>query len=113
MTVLPTSEYLERNSFRDARVVTLNLTPEQESKLENRLRWLSDRGSYGSLGNNCTAPLENWLEDQGHDLGINVTPDGLYDALNDTGLITGESYFPRSSSNPEPQWYQNAPWAGW
>ncbi|ATC87489.1 hypothetical protein PARC_a3068 [Pseudoalteromonas arctica A 37-1-2] len=113
MTVLPTSEYLERNNFRDARALTLDLTPEQERKLEKRMKWLVDKGSYGPLGNNCTDPLENALEEQGYDLGINVTPSGLHDALNNQSLITGESYYPRGSSNEAPSWYQSAPWAGW
>jgi len=30
MTVIPTDEYLSKNSFRDGTEVTLNLTPEQE-----------------------------------------------------------------------------------
>ena len=90
MTVLPTDQYLERNDFRDTKALKLNLTFDQEEQLENRLAWQQGKGSYGALGHNCGDPLESGLEQLGFDMGVSVTPQGLYDALKEEGLIGDE-----------------------
>lgn len=59
------------------------------------------------LGHNCGDPLESGLEQLGCDMGVSVTPQGLYDDLKEEGLIGDEYVIPQSP----PQRFYNPPWA--
>lgn len=113
MAVMSHQDYMDRNSFRNAKGLTLSLSPAQEAQLEQRLMWQQGKGSYGAAGYNCTDPLENGLEDQGYDLGINVTPGSLHESLAENGLIASEISYGRDPNLPAPGPYDSAPWAGW
>ncbi|WP_404465211.1 RHS repeat-associated core domain-containing protein [Vreelandella aquamarina] len=113
MSIMPYQDYMERNTFRNAKGYTLNLSPGEQAQLEQKLMWQKGRGSYGALGFNCTDPLERGLEDLDYDLGINITPGSLQDSISASGLITNEISYGRDPNLPAPGTYQSAPWAGW
>lgn len=106
MTVTPTSDYLSRNSFRDGVGQVLNLTPEQESRLQACLA--GNQGSYSSTGNNCGSPLQRCLNQL--QLGTtfsNLLPVSLGNSLMDSGLVTQYNfYYPT-----RPAQGSSAPWA--
>jgi RHS repeat-associated protein len=105
MTVIPTDEYLSKNSFRDGTEVTLNLTPEQEEMLKNSL--LKPQGDYSPLKNNCGSPLQRGLESLGIDTGNQTLPVSLGNQLLDMGMTNGViDHAPSNPSNGT-----NAPWA--
>jgi len=113
MSVMPYQDYMDRNTFRNAKGYTLNLSPEEQAQLEHRLMWQKGKGSYGALGFNCTDPLERGLEDLGYDLGVNITPGSLHESISANGLIASEVFYGRNPNLPAPGPYQSAPWAGW
>ena len=69
-------------TFRGADSYRLNLTPEQEEKLD---RDLQHPGEYNTLSNNCGDPVESSLEQMGASLGVNITPRGLRSAMQSAG----------------------------
>jgi RHS repeat-associated protein len=104
-TVDTDGTFIPRNQqFRGADVLELELTPQQEEQLDRMLQ--GDRPDFNSFVNNCGDPVESALETMGYDLGPNITPNGLSEALNDAGLATGrrriEPWNPRTS--PPPPW---------
>jgi len=101
--------YMEKNNFRNALGVILRLTPQQENEIRQCLQ--KNNGNYGYLTNNCGDPLENCLEKQGFNLGINVTPAGLLKALDNGGYIENSNFYPRDPHLPEPKPGSNASWA--
>ena len=105
MTVVPTDEYLSKNSFRDGTEVTLNLTPEQDEMLRNFLS--RPQGDYSPLKNNCGSPLQRGLKSLGIDTGNQTLPVSLGNQLLDLGVTNGViDHAPSNPSNGT-----NAPWA--
>ncbi|EGH05369.1 YD repeat-containing protein, partial [Pseudomonas amygdali pv. aesculi str. 0893_23] len=75
MTTLPTSEYLEKNGFRDGMAVGIDLTPQQEQDVKVCLS--SDQGSYSVTQNNCGSPIQNCLQKIGIDTNNQLLPVSL------------------------------------
>jgi RHS repeat-associated protein len=103
-TISDASYTVRNQQFRGADILGLNLTPQQERALGRSLG--RNQGDYSALSNNCGDPVESGLEDLGIDLGPNITPPGLRDALEAAGLVTSSSRI--DAWNP----YQ-APWVPW
>jgi hypothetical protein len=68
MSILPTTQYLGINNFREGVGMVLNITPEQEASLNNSLK--NYNKGYGRLTNNCGDPIESGLENLGYGLGM-------------------------------------------
>jgi RHS repeat-associated protein len=105
MSVLPTSDYLARNDFRSGVGADLNLTPQQEARLQACMS--SSRSSYNTATNNCGTPIQDCLKELGHDLGWNVLPVSVGNSLLDSGLVTGFQFY----SPTTPATGTSAPWA--
>ena len=105
MSVLPTSDYLSMNDFRSGVGANLNLTPEQEARLQACMS--SSRSSYNAVSNNCGTPIQDCLKELGHDLGWNVFPASVGNSLLDSGLVTGFEFY----SATTPATGTSAPWA--
>ncbi len=101
----------QKNDFRSAVGAVLNLTPQQEAALQEFIKNYGKNNEYGSFGSNCGDPIEGGLESLDFDLGVNLYPVGLGDALEDAGLVTDYNFYPPNSTRPEPNWYDRAPWA--
>lgn len=101
MTIMPTSEYRAANSFRGGVTSIVSLTPKQTSELEAHLK--KGSASYGALGNNCAAPIQRGLLQQGIDTGDVILPVSLGNALIDAGVVSGfifHSPAPQSGGTP-------------
>ncbi len=71
--------------------LTLNLTPEQVAQVRASLN--AHSADYNALSNNCTDPIESALNALGFELGTNVLPNGLKQAIRGTGLVQEETYY--------------------
>jgi hypothetical protein len=105
MSTMQTSDYLNRNSFRDGVGAELNLTPDQEARLQACMA--GNQGDYGKVTNNCTSPIQRCLKDLGIDLGWNMLPVSLGNSLMDSGLVTKYNFYPATT----PATGSSAPWA--
>ena len=105
MTTLPTSEYLEKNGFRDGMAVGIDLTPQQEQDVKVCLS--SDQGSYSVTQNNCGSPIQNCLQKIGIDTNNQLLPVSLGNRLLDMGVVNGIKEYPAS----RPASGKSAPWA--
>nr|WP_234710436.1 RHS repeat-associated core domain-containing protein [Pseudomonas amygdali] len=105
MTTLPTSEYLEKNGFRDGMAVGIDLTPQQEQDVKVCLS--SDQGSYNVTQNNCGSPIQNCLQKVGVDTKNQLLPVSLGNRLLDMGVVKGIKEYPAS----RPATGRSAPWA--
>jgi RHS repeat-associated protein len=68
-----------QTSFRSGTGVKLNLTPEQESKLQNCLQ--NSGGSYSAVSNNCGNSIQSCLASVGVPVGNSVLPSSLLNDL--------------------------------
>ncbi|WP_247263456.1 MULTISPECIES: RHS repeat-associated core domain-containing protein [Pseudomonas] len=105
MTILPTTEYVDKNGFREGTAVSLSLTPKQETALESCLS--SPQGNYRALTNNCGSPVQNCLKAQGIDTSNQLLPVSLGNKLIDKGITNGVISYP--ATRPSKGW--SAPWA--
>ncbi|WP_198159255.1 RHS repeat-associated core domain-containing protein, partial [Methylomonas lenta] len=105
MTILPTSDYLSKNSFRDGTGVTLNINSQQEKSLQACLS--KPQGDYSALTNNCGTPVQSCLKDQGIDTGNQTLPVSLGNKLLDMGIVNGVHNSPATT----PANGSSAPWA--
>lgn len=105
MTIIPTEEYLAKNTFRDGMEVTLNLSPHQEDVLQTSLSL--PQGNYSVTGNNCGSPLQRGLKALGIDTGNQMLPVSLGNKLLDMQITNGVQDHPASA----PSNGVNAPWA--
>lgn len=105
MTILPTSDYLSKNSFRDGTGVTLNINSQQEKSLQACLSKPQD--DYSALTNNCGTLVQSCLKDQGIDTGNQTLPVSLGNKLLDMGIVNGV----RNSPATTPANGSSAPWA--
>jgi hypothetical protein len=72
----------------------LRLTPAQEQALERCLMTYDQ--PYNFLTNNCGDPLQDCLQSIGIDLGgHNLTPAGLGQTLQNSGLVNGVNFYPK------------------
>ena len=102
-------DYMKKNDFREAVGAVLKITPQQEKKLRKCLQ--RKQKKYGKFENNCGDPLESCLEEMGFDLGVNLFPVGLAEALDDGGYVKQYNFYPRDPKYPKPGIFDNAPWA--
>ena len=105
MTILPTSDYLSKNSFRDGTGVTLNIDSQQEKSLQVCLS--KPQGNYSALTNNCGTPVQSCLKDQGIDTRNQTLPVSLGNKLLDMGIVNGVQNSPATT----PANGSSAPWA--
>ncbi len=101
MSTPTTQEYLQRNNeFRNGVGMVLNLTPDQEHALEQWLieydREHDDGQGYDVLRNNCGDPIEQGLSSLGIDVGRNLTPAALANALQNSGIVSGTNFYPQT-----------------
>lgn len=113
MTIERTSDYLNRNSFRNGLGFPLKLNPREEAALENFLNNYEKNHDYSEFGPNCTDPLEEGLEALGYPLGNNLIPQSLQDSLVFNKLANGNKYkyYPADPSKKRPAWLPSAPWS--
>ncbi len=105
MTVMPTVDYVKKNSFRDGEEVLIKLMPDQEAKLEQCLS--KPRDKYNFATNNCGTPVQDCLKGMGVDTGNQIMPVSLGNQLLDMSIFNGvKSYPARIPSNGG-----SAPWA--
>ena len=95
MAIMPSSDYVGRNGFRDGHGYILNLSPEAEGQLRASLS--ASPGKYSSGGNNCTTPVQLGL------WGGTYTylPRGLEHHLQASGLVIGETSYQAPSPAPD------------
>jgi hypothetical protein len=106
MHVSPSSEYIERNNFRDGLGLILKLTDEEKNRLAACLK--RPQGSYSWARNNCTDPIERCLAEAGYNVGDSWTPDGLGGSvLESPELVSYSKQYP--ASTVPSVW--RAPWA--
>ena len=105
MSVMPTADYISRNSFRDGVGAVLNLTPVQEASVQACLN--ESQGDYSSVNNNCGSPIKNCLNRLGFTSFRDLLPVSFGNSLSDSGLVSGHNlYNATRSSNGS-----SAPWA--
>lgn len=105
MAILPTPDYLSKNSFRDGTGVKLNINPQQEKSIQACLS--KPQGNYNALTNNCGTPIQSCLKDQGVDTGNQTLPVSLGNQLLDMGIVNGVQNYPATT----PANGSSAPWA--
>ena len=105
MVILPTPDYLSKNSFRDGTGVKLNINPQQEKSIQVCLS--KPQGNYSTLTNNCGTPIQSCLKDQGLDTGNQTLPVSLGNQLLDMGIVNGVQNYPATT----PANGSSAPWA--
>jgi hypothetical protein len=105
MSTMPTSNYLDKNSFREGMGQIINLTPDQEEKVKACLS--QGQGDYSATSNNCGTPIQRCLKDVGIDTGDKMLPVDLGNRLLDLGVSKGSVEHP--ATNPASGW--SAPWA--
>jgi RHS repeat-associated protein len=105
MSVLPTSEYHNKNSFRDGFGIPLSLTIEQEKSFQKCLG--SNQGNYDKFTNNCGDPIERCLNNIGVSVGNSLFPASTANSLINSGYQKGYNDYP--TTNPSSG--LRAPWA--
>ena len=105
MAVLPTFDYLGKNSFRSGVENTIKLTPMHEQDLKNFLS--GPQGKYSPITNNCASPIQRGLKSLGIDTGGQILPVSLGNKLLDMGVTSGSQEFQAMS----PATGTSAPWA--
>ena len=79
--------------------------------MENFIKNFGKKNQYTELTDNCGDPIESGIEDLRYDLGINVFPVSLGEAIDKAGLVDRYNIYLRSPSQPTPKWWESAPWA--
>ena len=105
MSVMPTSNYVAKNGFRNGMAVGIDLTHQQEATLEECM--LKSQDNYSVWGNNCGSPIQNCLKQVGIDTSNQTLPVSLGNRLLDIGIINGITEYP--ASHPSSRW-RSAPW---
>lgn len=117
MAVMPKSEYLAKNSFRDGWEVSLQLSNSQELALTACIS--KQQGQYNALTQNCGTPIQRCLKEIGvNDIygsgsttiginGIYVLPVDLGIGLLSSKFFRGVARYPAS----RPAGGMSAPWA--
>ena len=105
MAVMPTSDYVSKNGFRDGTGVNLVLDSKQEVALQDCIS--KNQGKYSARSNNCGSPVQNCLKNIGIDTGNQTLPVSLGNRLIDMGITNGSISYP--ANRPATGW--SAPWA--
>ncbi|SFM92851.1 RHS repeat-associated core domain-containing protein, partial [Halopseudomonas yangmingensis] len=101
------SDYADRQgTFRSGAGVILNLTPDQERRLEEC--YARSRGNYSSISNNCADPHQECLSEV---LGSSIS-NALF-PVNFGNDLLGSPYYGGSTFYPGPDrgFWDDAPWA--
>ncbi len=96
-----------QQGFRSGAGVKLNLTPQQEAKLEACLH--GQQSGYGIFSNNCGTPWKQCLKEVGADIGDSFFPVNIGNDLLDSPYYNGSTFYP-GPNRPRPFWW-DAPWA--
>ncbi|MBF0474981.1 MAG: RHS repeat protein [Deltaproteobacteria bacterium] len=104
MSIMTTDDYIDRNSFRDGIGSVLDLTSDQEARLQSCMD--SDQGSYSSTGNNCGSPIQNCLNQLGFSFS-NLLPVSFGNSLLNSGLVSQFNFYYAT----KPGTGSSAPWA--
>jgi RHS repeat-associated protein len=105
MSLRSTKSYYIRNSFRSGITSNIPLSIEQDKQLIESLN--GNQGSYNSLFNNCTSPIQKGLKRVDIDTGDVILPVSLGNTLIDLGVIDGITFQPQT----KPSEGTSAPWA--
>ena len=105
MRIMPSADYLAKNTFREGVGMVLNITAEQEASLGTFLK--NYNKDYGRLTNNCADPIESGLEKLGYHLGAILYPVSLGKTLMDMNLVNSYNFYWASV----PKKGTSAPWA--
>lgn len=110
MTVLGVDEYMAKNNFRSAVGNVLNISEAEVGEFENYLATYAFDYDYIQ---NCGAPVILGLASIGHNVGINILPVSLGNALLDSGLVSQSNFYPQTAPRDVPWYYpsESAPWA--
>ncbi len=90
MDIRPADDYAKMNNFREGVGSVLNLSPQQEAILQNRL---NSPGEYGRITNNCVNPVQKGLKEFGVNIGTNLFPVSLGNNLIDSGNIKSFKFY--------------------
>lgn len=104
MRIMPTTNYLAKNAFREGVGKVLNITPEQEATLNNFLK--NYNKGYGRLTNNCGDPIESGLENLGYGLGTILFPVSFGNTLMDLNMVNNYNFYQAT----QPKNGTSAPW---
>lgn len=104
-------DYIKKNQFREAVGTVLNISADKEQRLEKFISDFSNNHRYTELTDNCGDPIESGIEDLGYDLGMNLFPVSLGEAIDKAGLVDKYNFYPRSPSLQTPKRWESAPWA--
>lgn len=105
MTILPTTDYVQKNDFRSGIQSQLNLTPKQEAQFKSCLS--QPQPKYSPVSNNCGTPVQACLKQVGIDTGNVLFPVSLGNKLLDLGVVDGITEY----SPTKPATGTSAPWA--
>jgi RHS repeat-associated protein len=108
MTKYTWDAYRDWHEEQDIVGSIIKLTPEQEKAF---IKFLEDYGknygTYNAATNNCTKPIQRFLETLDIDIGNNLFPVNLGYALEKAGIVTDYNFYEKIK---HPQGV-NAPWA--
>lgn len=105
MSIMPTADYLAKNTFRTGVENTIELTPQQEAELKSYLS--GPQGKYNAISNNCASPVQRGLKLLGINTGNQILPVSLGNQLLNMGITNGSQEFQAMS----PATGTSAPWA--
>ena len=104
-------DYMKKNQFREAVGAVLNISSNEEKRLETFISDFAAKHRYAELTDNCADPIESGIEDLGYDLGVNLFPVSLGEAIDNAGLVDRYNFYPRSPNSQRSKWWESAPWA--
>jgi len=104
-SVMWTSDYMARNSFRSGVTMNIKLTPDQDKALIKSL--INQNPRYNLLMNNCATPIQNGLKALGVKLDGAILPVDLGNNLMSSGLVDSYSFQDATSAATG----SSAPWA--
>jgi len=107
MGKVPIGDSLLKNGFREGIGTKLNLTPDEERRLEDFPKNYEQTNKYNPLTNKCEDAIEQGLNNLGHDMGSPFFPTSLGQSLLNSGLNNGVNLYPPFI----PPTGSSAPWA--
>ncbi|MDK2597442.1 RHS repeat domain-containing protein [Pseudoalteromonas obscura] len=108
MDNLDVEDYMALNDFRSAVGSELALSQSQISNLENYLNNYNFEYNYIQ---NCGSPVTLGLRSIGVDIGINILPVNLGNAILNSGIVSGSNFYPQTAPRITPWYYptENGP----
>jgi len=104
MDIRPADEYLSKNTFREGIGSVLDLCPCEEKKFEDYLKKYNEDYFWPMVA--CVTPINEGLKSIGYDIGKNLFPVSLGNALIDSGLANSYNFYEAS----QPRKGSSAPW---